>query len=342
MSTETKNELVLVDFKALPAYVDARANQEKLVAENPFIAITDAKTATAAKNSRSSLKKGRTELQKGEKAIATKVAEFRKDVKDETETLISITKAAEDKQDEEVKRWEKIKADEKAEKERKEEELRLKHKQTVKDFKSKWEGIVKQCKLEEVDAIPEAILKEAEELEVGDFTPSVQIALEEIQEKLVDKKEQLQIESANKIESDRLEKEKKELEAKQKIIDDKEAELKKEADKKAAKEKEIKDKEAKELKDKKDAQAKLEKEEKEKKDKEAADKKAIQDKADEEKRQNELKPDKEKAADFINSFDALLDADPNIKDENVAFELINYVEKAKELQLEFINKINNL
>ena len=66
--------------------------------------------------------KGRTELEKQDKLIASKLTSFRKEVKQETDNLIAITLPYEEKQQSEVKRYEEIKASEKAEKERLEQE----------------------------------------------------------------------------------------------------------------------------------------------------------------------------------------------------------------------------
>jgi len=117
-----KTVLKLEDLKAnnlpeLQGWVD---KQEKLVQENPYVEIIDNKAYEQACKSRTALLKGRTELEKQEKAIASVLADFRKNVKSETEKLISITLPHEQKQQEEVKRWEEVKAKEKAEAEAKE------------------------------------------------------------------------------------------------------------------------------------------------------------------------------------------------------------------------------
>jgi len=101
-----------------PELVNAKEQLEKLVKENPFVEIKDTKTYDAARKARTNLVKGRTEIQKGEKEIASKLSAFRKDVKAMAENLISISLPAETKQQSEVKRYEEIKQKEKEEKER--------------------------------------------------------------------------------------------------------------------------------------------------------------------------------------------------------------------------------
>lgn len=123
MKTEKQVEekgLQLEDLKVsnLPELQGWKEKQEKLVEENPYVEIIDNKSYEIACKSRTALLKGRTELEKQDKLIASKVASFRKEVKTETDILIAITLPSEEKQQEEVKRYEGIKAAAKAEEER--------------------------------------------------------------------------------------------------------------------------------------------------------------------------------------------------------------------------------
>jgi len=102
----------------LPELQGWKDKQENLVKENPFVEITDNKTYEVACKSRTALLKGRTSLEGQDKLIASKLAGFRKDVKSETEKLISITLPHEEKQQVEVKRYESIKENERLERER--------------------------------------------------------------------------------------------------------------------------------------------------------------------------------------------------------------------------------
>src|SRR6478736_6660656 len=118
----TKLQLSDLKVSNLPELQGWKEKQEKLVAENPYVEITDNKTYEVACKSRTNLLKGRTELEKQDKLIASQVASFRKDVKTETDNLVAITLPHEEKQQVEVKRYEGIKEAEKAEKERVEKE----------------------------------------------------------------------------------------------------------------------------------------------------------------------------------------------------------------------------
>lgn len=112
--------LQLEDLKvsSLPELKGWKEKQEQLVKDNPYVEIVDNKTYTAACQNRTALLKGRTELEKQDKLIASKVASFRKEVKTETDILIAITQPSEEKQQVEVKRYEGIKETERLERER--------------------------------------------------------------------------------------------------------------------------------------------------------------------------------------------------------------------------------
>ena len=116
--------LQLSDLKVsnLPELQGWKEKQEQLVSDNPYVEITDNKTYDVACKSRTALLKGRTELEKQDKLIASKLTAFRKDVKTETDTLIAITLPSEEKQQAEVKRYEGIKEVERQERERIEQE----------------------------------------------------------------------------------------------------------------------------------------------------------------------------------------------------------------------------
>lgn len=119
-----KDALQLEDLKVsnLPELQGWKEKQQKLVEENPYVEIVDNKSYEVACKSRTALLKGRTELEKQDKLIASKLTSFRKEVKQETDNLIAITLPYEEKQQSEVKRFEEIKAAEKAEKDHMEQE----------------------------------------------------------------------------------------------------------------------------------------------------------------------------------------------------------------------------
>lgn len=126
------NELLkLDDLKAtnLPELQGFKQKQEELVKECPFVEIIDNASYEIAKKHRTALLKGRTTLEAQDKVIASKLSNFRKDVKTIIDGLVSITLEHETKQQAEVKRFEEIKEKDRLERERLD-ELRIK---TIKD-----------------------------------------------------------------------------------------------------------------------------------------------------------------------------------------------------------------
>ena len=119
-----EKSLQLQDLKVsnLPELQGWKEKQQQLVADNPYVEIVDNKTYDIACKSRTALLKGRTELERQDKVIASQLTSFRKEVKSETDNLIAITLPHEEKQQSEVKRYEATKEAEKAEKERLEQE----------------------------------------------------------------------------------------------------------------------------------------------------------------------------------------------------------------------------
>lgn len=151
--------LQLSDLKVnnLPELQGWKEKQEKLVSENPFVEITDNKTYEVACKSRTALLKGRTELEKQDKLIASQLTSFRKDVKLETDYLIAITLPFEERQQSEVKRFEGIKEAEKQEKERLE-QLRIDGiKKRIEDFETKCFELIAKITFENVEAVGDEI-----------------------------------------------------------------------------------------------------------------------------------------------------------------------------------------
>ncbi|ASD51853.1 hypothetical protein [Flavobacterium phage V181] len=125
-----------LDVNKLPELQGIKEQQIKLVEENTYIEIVDNKTFEEAKKRRTALLKGRTSLESQDKLIASKLTNFRKQVGNVTKELIEITLPHEEKQQEEVKRYEQAKENERLEKERLENERIEKIKNKISDFES--------------------------------------------------------------------------------------------------------------------------------------------------------------------------------------------------------------
>jgi colicin import membrane protein len=148
-----KDALQLEDLKVsnLPELQGWKEKQQKLVEENPYVEIVDNKSYEVACKSRTALLKGRTELEKQDKLIASKLTSFRKEVKQETDNLIAITLPYEEKQQSEVKRFEEIKAAEKAE-EKRIEQLRVDTiKSKINNFETASYGVIQDTTIENID-----------------------------------------------------------------------------------------------------------------------------------------------------------------------------------------------
>lgn len=201
--TKKKEEFSLDTLKVsnLPELQGWKEKQEQLVKDNPYVEITDNKTYDVACKNRTELLKGRTELEKQDKLIASKLASFRKDVKTETDKLIEITKPHEEKQQEEVKRFEKIKEEEKAEKERLEKERVDKINSAIDSFETDSYLLIQKMTFETKDSVKDELNKLANsEFDYEEFDILFEQAKARIENSFAEK-----IESVNKAEAQRVE-----------------------------------------------------------------------------------------------------------------------------------------
>jgi len=120
MSNQTKQnfELMKLDPNQIVEMDQWENKLNELVKENPFVEITDSKSYEDAKRSRTALKTGRTDVEKQDTLIGSFLSKFRKNIKEKSGDLVLIVKPHEEKQQNEVSRWEKILQDEKDEKEK--------------------------------------------------------------------------------------------------------------------------------------------------------------------------------------------------------------------------------
>lgn len=201
--TEKKEEFSLDTLKVsnLPELQGWKEKQEQLVKDNPYVEISDNKTYDVACKNRTALLKGRTELEKQDKLIASKLASFRKDVKTETDKLIEITKPHEEKQQEEVKRFEKIKEEEKAEKERLEKERVDKINSAIDSFETDSYLLIQKMTFETKDSVKAELNKLANsEFDYEEFDILFEQAKARVENSFAEK-----VESVNKTEAQRVE-----------------------------------------------------------------------------------------------------------------------------------------
>lgn len=136
---EKKTEQTTPQVLEMSSVIDVKEweeKQKKVLLENPYVEINDKDSYSEAKKARTNLVKARTSLSGQEKILVKKINEFKSHVKEETFKLIEITKSAEEKQQEEVKRWENHLEEEKEKEKKKEEERKNRIYQKLEVFKN--------------------------------------------------------------------------------------------------------------------------------------------------------------------------------------------------------------
>ncbi|TWP23105.1 hypothetical protein ETU10_08395 [Apibacter muscae] len=313
-----------------------REKQLKVLEQNPFIEITDNKTYEEAKKARTNLVSARTEIEKVDKGIASILNNFRKGISDTKTNLISITKPAEDLQQEEVKRWEEIKEQEKLEKARIEEERKENIKQSISQIVNKWKSEINVLVFNKIDSYKDFFNSEIENTDKSkfeEFEIDFLDKVEEVKTLLNSKIQELKDKENQRLENERIRKEQEQenqrlKEERRKLQEEKEAqeiERKKIEEQERIKNEQIQKEqkqEAQRLAEEKrkieaekkaiEAEKRKQLEEKEKKEKEERERIEEEKKA---KRLEELKPDKEKIVDFLASIKIV--ELPNLKDPDI-------------------------
>lgn len=201
-----------VDIKNLKEIQGFKKSQEDLVLNNPYVEIIDSASYETAKQNRTSLRKGRTNLQNQEKDIVSKITGFRKAVGSVIINLIDITKPHEEKQQKEIDRWEEIKEKERAEKARLEEERQNKIKGIIDEFFSTWKEKINLLEFKEIEAFPELIQSASENLEdLEEFEYLLDDKMEVLVELFKEKRDSLREKEKQRLESEKLAKEQEEL-----------------------------------------------------------------------------------------------------------------------------------
>ena len=150
-----KFELAKLDSKNLKELDGFTVKMKGLVKENPFVEITDRKTYEEAKKARTSLKSGRTEVQKQDRLIGTFLSKFRKETKSIAETLVEIVSPSEDKQQTEIDRWELILEEEKNEKERMEKERIDLIEKNLKEYDEAFDKVISNITIDNIETCKE-------------------------------------------------------------------------------------------------------------------------------------------------------------------------------------------
>jgi len=368
-----------VDVNNLPELHGMKEKQLQIVKENPFVEITDNKTYEEAKKTRTILVTARTEIQNQDKLIASKIKKFREAVAGASEGLISITKPHEEKQQSEVKRWEEIKEKEKQEKLRIEEERKNTIKNSISALIDESLAKINSLSFETIDSLKvdfeqnlfQTDVAQFEEFEL-DFNEKIILVKNTLSSKII----ALEEAEAHRVEKIKMEEERKKLEAAQaKLEADQKAEAEKQAKIQAENEKKLlheraelaaeKEKQEAELKAKEEnlrkereeieaEKQRLAKIEAEKTAKDEAERKVIEEAErvakehaeDEKKAKTEaarlesLKPEKQKAVEYIQSMN-YLNNEPKISDEKLREEFQKCLQRIADSISDSISVIKN-
>ncbi|WP_086985253.1 hypothetical protein [Elizabethkingia miricola] len=201
-----------LDVNSLPELQGLKEKQIHIRDSNPYVEIIDNKTYEDAKKARTTLVSARTDIEKQEKVISKKINDFKSAVKDVHIELINITKPSEDKQQDEVRRYEAVKEAEKAEKERLEQERINNIKIKIDTLISEAYDIIKILRFSDIDSLSSDFEENLYKTELAQFE---EFELD-FNEKLIHVKNSLseKIQALTESENQRLEKLRLEEEAK--------------------------------------------------------------------------------------------------------------------------------
>ncbi|TYP71521.1 hypothetical protein [Aquimarina intermedia] len=343
-ATKTTLDLALLDPNKLPELQGWKDKQKKIVKENPFITIEDNKTYEEGKKRRTALVSARTSIQNQDKEIAKKIKQFRSNCIEVSNKLIAITLPHEEKQQEEVRRYEAEKEAERAEKARIEQVRKESLQKEINDFYDFHKNAIINMTFETIEKVHASFLEDAETKQETDFEEFELDLIEKINllnsqhadrsKFLTEKEDQRKEDERLEAEKEKLRIEREKFEAEQKAKNEAAEKKQKEQQAKLDAENAKLEAEKKKLADEKRAQ-----EEAKQKAQEEAERKAKEDEA--RKRAEALKPDKEKLVRFINSLQ-FAEQPPKLDNESsVEFlkELINDIDLLKDRANEEASKI---
>lgn len=347
-------EIEKLEATQLPELQGLKEKQLQIVKENPFVEIVDNTTYEAAKKSRTTLVTARTDIEKQDKLIASKIKKFREMVAGVSAELIGITKPHEEKQQDEVKRYEAEKEKERLEKQRIEEERKASIKNSIDAIYNAEMKKIDSLTFEMIDTLKvdwEQHLFKTDATQFEEFELDFNEKLALLKNQLLAKENSLREKEAQRLENERLKAEREKLDADRKAEEER---LKADREKFEKEQREAQAKIDAENQKIADEKARLQKIEDDRIAKEEADRKAkedeekrIQDQKDaEEKAKAEaerleaLKPDKEKIREYIDSL-VYQKEFPELNDEQLSIHLKEFNKELIESQTQFLNFINN-
>lgn len=353
----------------LPELAGLKEKQMAAVKENPFIEIIDTKSYDEARKRRTALKTARTEIEKQDKLIVSKINDFKNRVKAVSQELVNITKPHEEKQQEEVSRWENIKEQERLEKLRKDEERKQAIQKKIQDMFTEETALLANANISNIDELKKKWESDCFQHDTSIYEEFAMSYLKEcalLKERWNIKSNQLREDEARRLEDERLKAERAEIERKQAEFEKQQAEanakLKAEQERIAKEQAEIaaklkaeqeeserKQKEAQAIIDEQNRKLQEEKEklaaEKAEKEKAEAEARAYQERKKTEKEAAKkaaaLKPEKDKLFAFAESLQFSIEV-PEINDEALAKMRDVLIERVQELKDKFTNHLSNI
>ena len=184
------DEVFSIDISRLDAFKDAKTKQLKIVEDCPYTEITDNKTYELAKKHRTTLRTGRTDLEKGKKLIISSLNSFKKRVDDYTNELIEITRPAEEKQQTEITRYEDAKEEEKRKREEEERKRKETIRQSIVDFRNRSNQSITTATFNTIEGIQKDISETM--LECAEFQDDFESIKTDLVRSVESKREQLQ------------------------------------------------------------------------------------------------------------------------------------------------------
>ncbi|WP_018676248.1 hypothetical protein [Riemerella columbina] len=346
-------EIEKVDVNQLPELQGLKEKQLKIVKENPYVEIVDNTTYNEAKKARTALKSARTDIEKQDRLIASKIKAFREMTMDATKSLIAITQPHEDKQQEEVKRYEQEKEQERLEKQRIEEERKATIKKKIDSVIETATHRINQLTFDMIETLRvdfEQNLYKIDITEFEEFELDFNEKIRGVKQLFEQKANNLKEAEAQRLEKEQLKAEREKLEAEKREQEERLRAEREAIEKKQREEQEKLETERKKLEEEKQALAKAEaerkaKEEAEQRAKEEAERKAKEQKEAEERAKAEaerleaLKPEKQKVLEWAK--DLFIHGAPNVEDKALAKEIEAFANIQNQGVKDFIKHIEN-
>lgn len=198
----------------LPELATFKEIQLKVVAENPFIAITDVASRDLAKKYRTALKTARTDLEKQDKLISSKFNEAKTKAKSYIAELIEYTQPGEIEQQKEIDRDEAEAEAKRQEKARLEQQRIDNIKKELEDYSAQWKTAINLMSFDSVAKVSSEFLESYTSFDttiLQEFEALFPVKVEELTQYLSDRTVSLTNTENARLENIRLEEEAAEL-----------------------------------------------------------------------------------------------------------------------------------